>query len=202
MSCIIPGSIATPRDLEQLAVKPGAVYTSGPLKGRPVPAEVQQSNYVAQLIAANPRSKKKWITATFTATGNAEAVLGNSYGLSADADANGGWVFQNPVGKTAFNAAVNGSPFRYLGVQLSVSASSMFDACTFTELINDYDNNTTRSYKPTVNAGLNTFSQIATTRYLNVAGEFNGFYGLKVTGITNGQTLTWQFNVVDIDRGW
>jgi len=205
MSCIIPGSIASFSDIQKLGTKPGAVYAAGPRKGMPIPAEKQQAAYVASTVAAKRRDDAKTITAIFTATGAATAILGNSYALSSHADANGAWVFQNggaSGGKTAFNNAVNGSPFRYLGIQVNVSAVAMWTTVTFTEVINDYDNNYTKSLAPTVLNGQNIYAQTTTTRFFLIMGEFNGFYGIYASGIANTEVLTYALNCVSIARGW
>lgn len=212
MSCIIPGSIASFNDIQKLGVSAAAVYPKGavtkdgrPVGGTPIPADKQQAAFVAREVYANRRSDKKTITALFTATGAATAILGNSYALSSHADANGTWAFQNggaSGGKTAFNNAVNGSPFRYLGIQVTVSDVAMWGTVTFTEVINDYDNNYTKSLAPSVISGLNVYAQTTTTRYFLLMGEFNGFYGIYASGITNAQTLQFALNCVSIARGW
>lgn len=199
-------SLTNPSEIRSLGVNPQLKYATGPKRGQVIPAEEQRKAYVASLIQSIKRPQNKLITAKATAAANSTTVvLGNSYGLSADADAGSTaptWTFQNPVGKTAFNAAVNGSPFRYLGLQIDVSDEGMFNTLSFTELINDYDVNVAKDFGPQVDAGINTLALNEKTRFINVGGEFNGFYGLKAVGLSNGQWIKYSFYCVAIQRGW
>ncbi len=207
MSCIIPTSTSNIGDFSSIGVKAGVVYQRGPKAGQAVPGDVQQRDYARAVVAAVKRPTNKYITALFTATGAATAILGDAFGATAYADANGTWAFQNGASAGAnqlacFKNMVRSQPFKYLGIQIDVAAYSQWSAMTWTESITDYDNNQTIDFKPNVNVGLNTYAQTTTTRFLKRAGEFNGNWGLYMSGITNGQTVNFTFNCVDIDRNW
>jgi len=192
-------SLTNPSQIKSLGVNPNLRTKSG----QPVSADLQQKQAVADIIKGIQRPQQKLITAKATATANdAVATLGNSFGLSSDGDTTVTWAFQNPVGKTAFNAAIIGAPFRYLGLQIDVSDEAIFNTAAFTELINDYDNNQTKDFGPQVNAGINTLALNEKTRFLNVAGEFNGFWGLKTSALENTQWIRYSFYCVSINRGW
>jgi hypothetical protein len=207
MSCIIPTSTSTIQDFSSIGVKTGARYANGPLAGQPIPDDKQQQMYARALVAKNKRPVSKYITALFTSTGAGTAILGDAFAATQYANANGAWTFQNGATAganqlTCFNNMVRAQPFKYLGIQIDVAAVSQWTAMTWTESITDYDNNQTVDFKPSVNVGLNTYAQTTTTRFLKRAGEFNGNWGLYMTGITNTQTVNFTFNCVDIDRNW
>jgi len=213
MSCIIPASVASATDLKEIGVKANATATvrgtNGQVSRVALNPDQQQQIFARNLVAGAKRSVNKYITALFTATGAATAVLGDAFSATTLADANGSWTFQNgaqatsaAAGKAAFNNMVKSQPFKYVGLQIDVSAYSMWSAITWTEYITDYDSTNNYDYKPKVNASLNTYAQISTTRFLRVGGEFNGNWALYMTGITNGQTVNFTFNCVDIDRNW
>lgn len=213
MSCIIPASVASATDLKDIGVKAGRTANVRTANGQVARVELnpdqQQQLFARDLVAKNKRSVNKYITALFTATGNATAILGDAFAATTYADANGSWTFQNgaqatsaAAGKAAFLNMVKSQPFKYVGLQVDVSAYAMFAGLTWTEVVTDYDSTNTYDYKPKINASLNTYAQISTTRFLRVGGEFNGNWGLYITGITTGQTINFTFNCVDIDRNW
>ena len=162
------------------------------------------------MISANRRNTVKEITISYTATsGTNKLVVGNCLGLSADVTSNYTEVYQNPgsaasaaTSKAAFQAAVNSYPFRYVGILMQVSDVSLFDSFIWTELINDYDVNNTAPFNPKIKKGLNIYSQEATNRLLPVAGEFNGFWGLTASNLTNAGVVDFTFYCVDIKRSW
>lgn len=207
MSCIIPSSTSSIQDFSSIGVNRQAIYASGTKVGQSVPADVQQQSYARSLVAKSKRGVNKYITALFTATGAATAILGDAFGATAYADANGTWAFQNGASAganqlTCFKQMIRSQPFKYLGIQIDVAAVAQWTAMSWTEVITDYDANQTLDFKPSVNVGLNTYAQTTTTRFLKRAGEFNGNWGLYMAGITNTQTVNFTFNCVDIDRNW
>lgn len=215
MSCIIPASLASATDLQQIAVKAGATANvrtaNGQVRTVVLSPEQQQQVYSRKLVEQNKRSVNKYITALFTATGAATAMLGDAFKAAGSTyvDAAGAWTYQNganttssAAGKLAFEQMVKSQPFKYVGLQIDVSAYAMWAAITWTEVITDYDSTNTYDYKPKVNASLNTYAQLTTTRFLRVGGEFNGNWGLFMSGITNAQTVNFTFNCVDIQRNW
>lgn len=212
LSCIIPASLASGGDLKTIATKAGAtamVNVKGVAQRVQLDDAQQQQIYARTLIASKKRSVNKDITALFTATGAATALLGDAFAATGLADANGSWTFQNgasvvsaAANKTAFNNMVNSQPFKYVGLQIDVSAFSIWSAATWREYVTDYDSTNDYDYKPKINAAINTYAQISTTRFLRVGGEFNGNWSLYITGLTNGQTVQFTFNCVDIQRTW
>jgi len=212
LSCIIPASLASGGDLKTIATKPDAtavVSRNGVATRVALNNEQQQQVYARQLVASKKRSVNKDITALFTATGAATALLGDAFAATGLADANGSWTFQNgasavsaAANKAAFNNMVIGQPFKYVGLQIDVSAFSIWGAATWREYVTDYDSTNNYDYKPKINAAINTYAQISTTRFLRVGGEFNGNWALYITGLTNGQTVNFTFNCVDIQRSW
>lgn len=221
MSCIIPASLSSSEDLKQIAVNKTGVYpvrVPAPntpagyvVKQVPLTPDQRQQQYSRELVAQNKRSVNKYITALFTGTGGGAttALLGDAFAATQYADANGAWTFQNGAAaganqKTAFNNMIKSQPFKYVGIQIDVNAVAQWTGITWTEVITDYDSTNTYDWKPKVNAGLNTYAQTTTTRFLRVGGEFNGNWALYMTGITNAaaSTINFTFNCVDIQRNW
>lgn len=214
MSCIIPGSDANVQSLQQIYVKPSGIYTVDTAAGKKTvtlsPEQAQQ--YAAkQLVQSRKRGVNKFITANGTATGAGSLMLGDAFiaAGSTYVNTNATWAFQNgaagtsaAAGLLAFQQMVKSQPFKFIGIQIDVSASALFSSLTWTEVITDYDSTNTYDWKPKVNAALNTFAQIATTRFLRVGGEFNGNWGVWINGLANGNTVNFTFNCVDIDRNW
>lgn len=211
MSCIIPTSVASADDLRSIDVVPGKqVRTS---KGVVTLSPDQQQTLSARtLVAKNKRSVTKYITALFTTTSGATptALLGDAFAATGLSDTSGAWQFQNnasagPNNKQAFNNMVIGQPFKYFGIQIDVSSYALFSQLAWREYITDYDSTNNYDWSPKVNAGLNTFAQLNTTRFLKVGGEFNGNWSIYMTGFTTttaGQTVKFTFNCVDIQRSW
>lgn len=215
MSCIIPASLASATDLQSIGVKAGATANVRTANGQTarvaLSPEQQQQAFARSLVAQNKRSVNKFITALFTASGTGGGMLGDAFKAAGATyvDTNGSWTYQNGAagvsaasGKLAFEQMVKSQPFKYVGIQIDVSAVAMFAGLTWTEVITDYDSTNTYDWKPKVNAALNTYAQISTTRFLRVGGEFNGNWGVFANGTTVGQTINYTFNCVDIDRNW
>lgn len=218
MSCIIPASTASADDLKTYGVKAGATAVvkdrSGKERVVALDADQQQQMYARAVVAKNKRSVNKWITALFTTTNGATptALLGDAFAATGLADASGAWTFQNGAqgatstsGKTAFNNMVIGQPFKYIGIQIDVSANALWNQLSWREYITDYDSTNNYDWKTKVNTGLNTYSQTTTTRFLRVGGEFNGNWAVYMTGFTTttaNQTVQFTFNCVDIQRSW
>lgn len=212
MSCIIPTSVASADDLRSIDVKPGATARTRTGAVVALSPDQQQTIAARNLVARNKRSVTKYITALFTTTASstATALLGDAFSATGLADASGAWAFQNNASAGANNLAafknmVIGQPFKYFGIQIDVSSYALWSQLAWREYITDYDSTNNYDWSPKVNAGLNTFAQLTTTRFLKVGGEFNGNWAVYITGFTAttaGQTVKFTFNCVDIDRNW
>lgn len=220
MSFCIPDTITNAGDLQKIQVAANQKQTVNTAAGKTTvtltPAQAQ-TVAARKLVAANKRSVTKQITILITATSTTPtAMVGDAF-VAAGAtyvDLNTTWITQtsasggsgsnSAAAKTAFFNMVKSQPFKYLGIQIDVSAASVFTAASWTEVITDYDKPVqTTDWGTVVNYGLNTFAQVTTTRFLQVGGEFNGNWGIFIGGgFANGNTVKFTFNCVDIDRNW
>lgn len=207
MAQVINAGMASAGDLKTLGVKQGAtlnVVKGGQTVAQPLSNVEQQRLLVNQICRDTRRSTQKYITAKFSSSGDAKKfVLGNTFGLSSDvkaAEVTATYQNSGTVPATAWANFINCTPFRYVGVKVEVSASSIFNN-NFTEIVNDVDANQTYPFNDKLDAGQNTFSTEPTVRLLNIAGEFNGCWGLYST-LDTDQWIKFSFNCVEIQRGW
>lgn len=213
MPQVVNAGMSSPGDLKTLGARTGATKPVRGQNGQTIQVAAsnldQQRMLVAQILKETRRSTSKYITAKFTSAGDGKKwVLGNALGLSADESAaeitetyqNKGGASGSAAAKTAFKNFINSMPFRYVGVKVEVSDKDIFNN-SFTELINDVDNNCNQEFQAVVDAGQNIYSQEPTTRLLNIAGEFNGCWGLYST-LDNTEWIKFSFNCVDIQRSW
>lgn len=220
MSFCIPDVITNPGDLQKIQVAAYQKQTfvkNGVAQTVTLTPPQAQTLAAKRLVAANKRSVTKQITILITATSTTPtAMVGDAFVAAGETyvDLNTTWITQtsasggsgskSAAAKAAFFNMVRAQPFKFLGIQIDVSAASVFTAATWTEVITDYDMPVqTKDWGTTVNYGLNTFAQTLTTRFLQVGGEFNGNWGIFIGGgLASGNTVKFTFNCVDIDRSW